>query len=87
MSQRRLGPQYVVRITPDDVGQRVTIRARRGEAADGPRFDDTIGHLEAWAHGTLRIRRRDGSLTEVPEAALVAGKVVPPAPAPRRRRT
>ncbi len=76
-------PMYVVRITPEDVGSRVTVRHRlpAGEEAS---FSDVVGVLESWADGMLRLRRRDGSVTTIAEDALVAGKVMPPAP-PRRR--
>ncbi|GAA0357077.1 hypothetical protein GCM10010151_53430 [Actinoallomurus spadix] len=42
-----------------------------------------VGELRGWADGLLTVRRRDGTDVEVPEADLVAGKVVPPPP-PRR---
>nr|WP_308209107.1 hypothetical protein [Actinoallomurus purpureus] len=42
-----------------------------------------VGELQGWADGRLTVRRRDGSVAEVAEAELVAGKVVPPPP-PRR---
>ncbi len=83
MNTPRLHGRYVVRITAEDVGSRVSVRSRIGEDADGPTFSDTLGVLEEWAHGTLRIRRRDGSLAEVPEATMVAGKTLPPPPEPR----
>lgn len=86
MSDRRLGGRHVVRITSDDVGQRVTARSRVGQDATGPRFTDVVGVLESWEAGVLRIRRRDGEVVEVLEAALVAGKVLPPPPPPRRPR-
>jgi hypothetical protein len=44
-----------------------------------------VGDLNAWSHGELTVRRRDGSVVTVSEAELVAGKVVPPPP-PRRTR-
>ncbi len=78
----------MVRITPADVGSRVSVRFWREDAAevqDGPRHDDAVGTLESWADGWLAIRRRDGRLTTVDEAALVAGKVIPETP-PRRPR-
>lgn len=68
------------RLTADDVGQRVTVRRRLPEGG----YADAIGELESWSEGVLRVRRRDGSLTEIPEDNAVAGKVVPPPP-PRRR--
>ncbi|MEV0399911.1 hypothetical protein [Actinoallomurus sp. NPDC050550] len=42
-----------------------------------------VGELQEWVDGRLTVRRRDGSIVSVPEAELVAGKVVPPPP-PRR---
>ncbi len=84
MTEPRLGGRYVVRISVDDVGSRVSIRCRTGEDADGPAYTDTLGLLERWEDGILSIRRRDGSLAEVAETAMVAGKVLPPAP---QRRT
>lgn len=73
------GARLRVAITPDDVGARVSLRLRD---ADGG-YTDVLGWLEGWAHGRLSVRRRDGELTVVSEAALVAGKVVPPPPARR----
>lgn len=73
-------PHLSLRLTPDDVGKRVTTRRQLPNGA----YSDAIGELESWTEGVLRIRRRDGSVTEIAEATLVAGKVVPPPP-PRRR--
>jgi ribosomal protein S18 acetylase RimI-like enzyme len=41
---------------------------------------DVVGELLEWTDGVLRIRRRDGSIAEVAEDRLVAGKAVPPPP-------
>ncbi len=82
----RLGGRYVVRITPEDVGERVSVRSRIQADDAGPQFTDTLGILESWQSGTLRIRRRDGSLAEVAEPAMVAGRILPP-PVERRPRT
>src|SRR5262245_42317938 len=71
----RAGPGYVVRIRPADVGSRVSVRSISGE-----RYRDVVGELLSWADGILRIRRRDGSIVDVAEDLVVAGKVVPPAP-------
>ncbi|MFD0854929.1 hypothetical protein ACFQ07_21995, partial [Actinomadura adrarensis] len=68
--------RLVVAITPDDVGERVSLRRRlvTGE------YSDVVGMLESWSGGTLQVRRRDGELVEVPESIVVAGKVVPKQP-------
>src|SRR5262245_2685384 len=77
----RVRPGYVVRVTPADVGSRVSVRTSSGD-----RYRDVVGELLGWADGILRIRRRDGSIVEVAEKLVVAGKVVPPAPPRRARR-
>lgn len=71
---------YVHRITPEDVGKRVSVRIR---IPDG-RFTDIVGVLEAWTDEVLLLRRRDGSSAEVTESTIVASRIVPPVP-PRRR--
>ncbi|QBI21181.1 hypothetical protein ER308_17465 [Egibacter rhizosphaerae] len=80
-----LGPRYVVRISPDDVGRRVSLRVRRPEARQGePGHTDVLGELRRWDHGELEIARRDGSVAVVAEDDVVAGRTVPPPP-PKRR--
>ncbi|MEO3975940.1 GNAT family N-acetyltransferase [Streptomyces sp. CAU 1734] len=73
-----------VRITPADVGKRVSIRRLVDPAAAGGRFSDTVGVLISWDGGVLVITRRTGDTVRIPESELVAGKVVPAAPARRR---
>ncbi|CAM5524498.1 hypothetical protein STENM223S_07551 [Streptomyces tendae] len=50
----------------------------------GEKFTDTVGVLTSWDNGVLRITRKSGERVRVAESALVAGKVVPGAPARRR---
>jgi ribosomal protein S18 acetylase RimI-like enzyme len=50
----------------------------------GEKFTDTVGVLTSWDDGVLLITRRDGESVRIPESRLVAGKVVPAAPARRR---
>ncbi|MFI1867702.1 GNAT family N-acetyltransferase [Streptomyces jumonjinensis] len=73
-----------VRITHLDVGKRVSIRRLADSGAGGAKFTDTIGVLTSWDNGVLLITRRDGESVRIPESSLVAGKVVPAAPARRR---
>ena len=76
----RPGALLVVRITPADVGQRVSIRYR----LDATTLTDVVGRLVSWtSDGVVSVERRDGAVVDVAEAALVAGKVVPDAPARR----
>ncbi len=47
-------------------------------------FTDTVGVLTSWNDGVLHITRRGGQSVPIAETAVVAGKVVPDAPARRR---
>ncbi|MER6537812.1 GNAT family N-acetyltransferase [Streptomyces sp900105755] len=77
--------RFEVRITAADVGKRVSVRRLAGSGAVGEKFTDTVGVLTSWDDdGMLTITRRDGETVRIPESALVAGKVVPAAPARRR---
>lgn len=73
-----------VRITTADVGKRVSVRSLIEHGPSGEKFTDTVGVLTSWDNGVLRITRKNGEGVRVAESALVAGKVVPSAPARRR---
>ncbi|MHA5053965.1 GNAT family N-acetyltransferase [Streptomyces sp. SD15] len=73
-----------VRITAADVGKRVSVRRLSEHGAGGEKFTDTVGVLTSWDGGVLLITRRGGESVRIPESSLVAGKVVPAAPARRR---
>ncbi|CAG7603852.1 GNAT family N-acetyltransferase [Actinacidiphila bryophytorum] len=77
------GARLEVRITPVDVGKRVSVR-QLADVTDGrPTFTDTVGVLASWDEGVVQITRRTGESVRIAESALVAGKVVPPAPVRR----
>jgi hypothetical protein len=79
--------RLVVRITAADVGQRVTIRWRPAELDDSKLMTDVLGILEEADEQFFKVRRgRDGQLIVIPRERALAGKVVPPAPPPRRPR-
>ncbi|WNE98678.1 GNAT family N-acetyltransferase [Streptomyces luomodiensis] len=78
------GGRLEVRITPDDVGKRVSVRVLTGEREPAATFTDVVGVLTSWTEGTLAITRRTGEAVRLAESSLVAGKVVPAAPARRR---
>ncbi|MET9519535.1 GNAT family N-acetyltransferase [Streptomyces sp. NPDC002994] len=78
------GGRLEVRISPDDVGKRVSVRRLDEAGVPGAKFTDTVGVLTSWDSGVLSITRRDGESVRIAESALVAGKVVPSAPARRR---
>ncbi len=73
-----------VRITAADVGKRVSVRCLSGAASMGDKFTDTVGVLTSWDDDVLVITRKSGESVRVDVSSLVAGKVVPPAPARRR---
>ncbi|WP_399888413.1 GNAT family N-acetyltransferase [Streptomyces sp. BBFR51] len=73
-----------VRITTADVGKRVSVRCLSEPRVAGEKFTDTVGVLTSWTDGVLLITRKSGESVRVAQSALVAGKVVPPAPARRR---
>ncbi len=73
-----------VRITPADVGKRVSVRCLTEPGDTSAKFTDTVGVLTSWDNGVLMITRRDGRRVPIAESVLVAGKVVPAAPARRR---
>lgn len=81
-----MNARYVVRITPADVGARVSVRSRIPAADGQPSTTDTLGILEAWSGGVLRIARADGARISVREADLLAARRIPPPPPPRPRR-
>ncbi|GAA2436401.1 GNAT family N-acetyltransferase [Streptomyces glaucus] len=73
-----------VRVTAADVGKRVSVRRLSEPGAEREKFTDTVGVLTSWDNGVLLITRKDGETVRIPETSLVAGKVVPFAPARRR---
>ncbi|GGY77335.1 GNAT family N-acetyltransferase [Streptomyces nitrosporeus] len=73
-----------VRITPADVGKRVSVRQVLEGGREGAGFTDTVGVLTSWTGGVLSVTTKSGQSVHIPEPALVAGKTVPAAPARRR---
>ncbi|MFE6841310.1 GNAT family N-acetyltransferase [Streptomyces sp. NPDC057686] len=73
-----------IRITPADVGKRVSVRRVESGSSGSPSFTDTVGVLTSWNQGVLTITRKSGESVHIAESMLVAGKIVPPAPARRR---
>ncbi|QYX77692.1 GNAT family N-acetyltransferase [Streptomyces akebiae] len=78
------GGRLEIRVSAADVGKRVSVRCVDDAAAGGGKFTDTVGVLTSWDGGVLLITRRNGERVRIEESSLVAGKVVPAAPARRR---
>ena len=76
-----------VRITTADIGKRVTVRWRPPELDDTKLMTDVLGILEEADDQFFKVRRCcDGQLIVIPRERALAGKIVPPAPPPRRPR-
>ncbi|MFF1413834.1 GNAT family N-acetyltransferase [Streptomyces sp. NPDC058289] len=78
------GGRLEIRITPADVGKRVSVRQVERGSTGSPSFTDTVGVLTSWNAGVVTITRKTGESVRIAESLLVAGKVVPAAPARRR---
>ncbi|MDA0563024.1 hypothetical protein LG943_01535 [Streptomonospora sp. S1-112] len=68
-------------LTPRHIGRRAAVRVRLPEGG----FRDIVGVLESWQDGVIRMRRRDGSVTEVTAADVAGSRIVPQQPPTRRR--
>ncbi|MFF8965948.1 GNAT family N-acetyltransferase [Streptomyces globisporus] len=79
-----IGGRLEVRITPADVGKRVSVRRRTDSGGTGAEFTDVVGVLTSWNDGVVSVTRKSGESVHIVESSLVAGKVVPAAPARRR---
>ncbi|MFI2778538.1 GNAT family N-acetyltransferase [Streptomyces sp. ALB3] len=79
-----IGGRLEVRLTPADVGKRVSVRCAVGVPAEGAKFTDTVGVLTSWDDEVLSVTTRAGENVRIAQSSLVAGKVVPAAPARRR---
>lgn len=66
------------------MGKRVSVRRLTDADSELTKFTDTVGVLTSWNQGVLLITRRTGETVRIAESSLVAGKVVPAAPARRR---
>lgn len=73
-----------VRITAADVGKRVSVRRLSEPGVTQGKFTDTVGVLTSWDDDVLVITRKSGESVRIDASSLVAGKVVPAAPARRR---
>ncbi len=76
-SGARPSASLTVRVSPADVGRRVTVR----HLLDPSTATDVVGRLRSWVGGwtgELVVERRDGTLVVVAAGDVVAARVVPP---------
>ncbi len=64
----------VVRISPADVGRRVTVRHQ----LDAGTLTDVVGRLVSWESGRVQVERRDSAVVDIEARRMVAAKVVAP---------
>lgn len=84
--RRRLGAAYATEVGPEHVGRRVTIRHLVDD--DGTeRPTDVVGHLQRWDDaGRVVVEKRDGTHVELSADRVLASRLLPDAPPPRRGR-
>lgn len=73
-------PRYRREVTPDDIGQRVSIRYLVDDPERGPVPTDVVGRLVGHDDEIVLVVDRDGQLAVVGVGAIVASRVVPPHP-------
>ena len=74
---------HVHRVTPADVGRRVSVR--RWLDGEGGAVTDVLGILTSYEDGQLTVDGKAG-LVSFAESAVLASRTVPPPPPPRPRR-
>ena len=77
-----LRPRYVHRVTPDDVGERVSVRRWLDE--DQTEAGDVLGYLLAYEDDVLTVDGKQGEVS-FDESTVLASRIVPPPPEPRTR--
>lgn len=69
-----------------DIGHRIVVRRRlpgRSGPTGGQAYSDVLGILQSWDRQTLRVRRADDAIVEIPISEVARAKRVPAAPAKR----
>jgi 8-oxo-dGTP pyrophosphatase MutT (NUDIX family) len=75
-----LRARYVRRVTPADVGRRVSIRWLTDDQDRGPVATDVVARLLAVDEDAMLLVDREGQLHVLDPARIVASRVVPPHP-------
>ncbi len=76
----QLRARYARRVTPAHIGERVSVRRLVDDPARGPVQSDVVGRLVGADTEALLVVDRDGQLTVVDTARVVASRVVPAHP-------
>ncbi len=76
----QLRARYVRRVTPEHVGQRVSVRHLLDDPVRGPIPSDVVGRLVGADEGAMLIVDRDGLLTVLDPDLVLSSRVIPPHP-------
>ena len=76
----RLRARYARRVTPDHLGERVSVRQLVDDPERGPMQSDVVGRLVGADAEALLVVDRRGQLTVVDTARVLSSRVVPPHP-------
>lgn len=74
------GARYAQEVTPDAVGQRVSVRTLVADPHRGPVSSDVVGRLVGADDEALLLVDRDGRLHVIAVADVLASRIVPPHP-------
>jgi hypothetical protein len=73
--------RYIQRLTPDDVGSRVSVRRWVEDGERGMRPSDVVGRLLAWSEDdVITVRTRAGDEVDVYVPEILASRVIPEHP-------
>ncbi|GEM_PF-549583 len=76
----QLRARYVRRVTPEHVGQRVSVRHLLDDPVRGPIPSDVVGRLVGADEEAMLIVDRDGLLTVLDPDLVLSSRVIPPHP-------
>lgn len=77
---RQLQARYARRVTPEHIGQRVSVRHLLDDPARGPIPSDVVGRLVGADAEAMLIVDRQGQLTVLDTTRVLSSRVIPPHP-------
>jgi len=76
----QLRARYARRVTPEHIGQRVSVRHLLDDPDRGPIPSDVVGRLVGADAEAMLVVDRDGQLTVLDTASVLSSRVIPPHP-------
>lgn len=77
---RKLQARYARRVTPEHIGQRVSVRHLLDDPERGPIPSDVVGRLVGADSDAMLIVDRDGQLTALDPDLVLSSRAIPPHP-------